>query len=198
MEKIEFRPTKILLVFRLIGVVVFALAVGGVAAGVCVGAKLGATLGVSGAVAFALGFLVPCALLGIYAVLFFFSVRYELDSRYISKACGVIWKQRRSVPLEKITNLDVRQGPFERIFGYGKIWIFTPSTGGVLPEEQLLGVVNPQNMKQTLIERFEAAKQPQLTVAQAGKAEAAGDVVSLLTEIRDSLKKMESSLSQHL
>ena len=123
MEKLEFRPTKILLVFRLIGVALVSMPVGGVVVAACMETSVPA------AKAFSLGSVVPLLLFGLYTVLYFFSIRYELDDRYISRASGVLWKQRRSIPLEKITNIDVRQGPIERILGYGKIWIFTPSTG---------------------------------------------------------------------
>lgn len=148
---------------------------------------------------FAVGFFIPLVLLSIYFVLFFNTIRYELDERYVTKSSGVLWKKRRSIPLEKITNLDVRQGPFERIFGYGKIWVFTPSTGAAKPEEQLLGIPNPHEMKETIIARSEAAKLPQNTVPSEKIINqiSNNDVVALLSDIRDSLVRIESSLSQN-
>ncbi len=190
MEKLEFRPTRILLVFRLIGVALVCLPIGCIITAVCVETNISVSK------AFSLGSLIPLGSLATYTILFFFTIRYELDDRYISRSSGVLWKQRRSIPLEKVTNLDVRQGPFERIFGYGKIWVFTPSTGAATPEEKLVGITKPHDMKQIMIERSEAAKQTQPLADQNNLAEPSGEVVSLLTEIRDSLKNIEGSFSQ--
>ena len=190
MEKLEFRPTTVLLVFWIIGVVTACIPIGGIITGVCVETNI------PWQEAFAMGYLIPLVVFTTYAILFFRTIRYELDDRYVTKESGVLWKKRRSIPLEKITNLDVRQGPIERIFGYGKIWVFTPSTGAATPEEKLVGITNPHDMKQTMIERSEAAKQPQAIAAQESKVEPTGEVVSLLLDIRDSLKNIESSLSK--
>ena len=190
MKKLEFRPTKVLLIFWIIGVVIVCLPVGGIIVSVCV------EISIPWQKAFAMGYLIPLVVLTTYAILFFNTIRYELDDRYITKASGVLWKKRRSIPLEKITNLDVRQGPIERIFGYGKIWVFTPSTGSSIPEEKLVGILKPHDMKQTIIECSEIAKQPQASVDQENKVEAKGEVVSLLSDIRDSLKNIENSLSE--
>ena len=190
MEKREFRPTKVLLVFWIIGVVTACIPIGGIIKSICVETNI------PWQKAFAMGYLIPLVVFTTYAILFFHTIRYELDDRYVTKASGVLWKKRRSIPLEKITNLDVRQGPIERIFGYGNIWVFTPSTGAATPEEKLVGITNPHDMKQTMIERSEAVKQPQAIAAQESKVEPTGEVVSLLSDIRDSLKNIESSLAQ--
>jgi len=188
MEKIEFRPTKALLIFRLLGVILVSAPIGGV-----ISAGFTET-NVPVFTSFSIGSLIPFVLLAAYTMLYFFSIRYELDDRYISRSSGVLWKQRRSIPLEKITNLDVRQGPIERILGYGKIWVFTPSTGAATPEEKLVGIPHPHDMKETMIERSEAAKQP---AVQENSMESTNEVVSLLTDIRDSLKRIESSIPQN-
>jgi len=190
MDKLEFRPTKILLVFWIIGVVTACLPIGGIVTAVCVETQIPV------AKAFAMGYLIPMIVFTTYAILFFHTIRYELDERYVTKASGVLWKKRRSIPLKKITNLDVRQGPFERIFGYGKIWVFTPSTGAATPEEKLVGITKPHEMKQIIVERSQTEKQPQAAVSKDTEIQSTGEVVSLLTDIRDSLKSIENSLSQ--
>ncbi|MFC1855328.1 PH domain-containing protein [Thermodesulfobacteriota bacterium] len=189
MEKIEFRPTKVLLVFWLIGAA---------AVGVPVASSIAATLLVySMGEAFAIIYPILMVLAAIPIVFFFFSIRYELDDQYITKSSGVLWKKRRSIPLEKITNIDVRQGPVERIFNYGKIWIFTPSTGASKPEEKLEGVICAHDMRQTISQRSEAKKQHKaVDVKEEPAVQQTGEVVSLLTEIRDSLKLIADSVSE--
>ena len=81
------------------------------------------------------------------------------------------------------------------MLGYGKIWVFTPSTGAILPEAKLLGVVNPHEIKQTIMGRIEAARGSQLSVGdESPAAHHDGEVVSLLKEIRDCLQKIEGLL----
>lgn len=101
----------------------------------------------------------------------------------------------RAAPLNYITNIDVRQGPAERIFGFGKIWMFTPSTGANTPETRLVGVTNPHGRKQTIVDRIETVRQAKET-ADVSADKPAGEVVALLSEIRDSLKKIELILDK--
>jgi uncharacterized membrane protein YdbT with pleckstrin-like domain len=189
MEDMEFRPREVVLVFWLIGLLLGSALIGGIVAGICSGARISPIIG------FMLGTLVLFLLCSTYSVLYFFSIRYYLDDRYVSKASGVIWKRRRSIPLEKITNIDVRQGPFERFLGYGKIWIFTPSTGASIPEEKLIGVTSPHDMKQTIVQRSEAAKQSQVG-GRSGPSSLSqsDDILPLLKDMRNSLKNIENAL----
>ncbi|MBN2138107.1 MAG: PH domain-containing protein [Sedimentisphaerales bacterium] len=195
MQKLEFQPTKILLVFWLLGTCAVCLPVGIFA--VVTGEYIETLSSTPAPAATLLICLLVMALAGGYQVLYFFSIRYELDDRYVVRASGVLWKKRRSIPLEKITNIDVRQGPVERAIGYGKIWIFTPSTGAATPEEKLIGVTDPHAMKQTIIDRCESARQhlPAGPGQPASPAEPA-ETVALLTEIRDSLHNIENCLAQ--
>ncbi len=190
MEPRELRPTKILLIFWIIGVVVACIPLGGIVA------AFSSELGVEWNRAVAMGFSIPLVLITAYIVLYFHSIRYELDDRYITRASGVLWKKRRSIPFEKITNIDVRQGPVERLLGYGKIWIFTPSTGAATPEEKLVGVTSPHDMKQAIMNRTEVVKQGTEPLGQQRDSDSTGDIVSLLTDMRDSLKNIEIQLQE--
>lgn len=189
MEPLKFRPTKVLLVFWIIGIAITCIPVAGFMTSLWIETNTPLLK------VFSMGYLIPFIISSTYAVLFFHTIRYELDNRYITKASGVLWKKRRSIPLEKITNLDVRQGPIERILGYGKIWVFTPSTGAATPEEKLAGITQPHDIKQTMIERSENAEQPPSMIKQKSNIESNEAMVSLLSDIRDSLKNIETSLS---
>ena len=190
MEKLEFRPTKILLLFWILGAVSGCIPIGGIITAVCMNADISLTH------TLAMATLIPLVVVPAYPILYFFTIRYELDDRYVTKTSGVLWKKRRSTPLEKITNLDVRQGPFERLLGYGKIWIFTPSTGAHTPEQKLVGVQSPHEMKRTVVERCEGARLPQAAASEETLVAQPTEVVSLLTDISNSLKNIEHSLSQ--
>ena len=190
MEKLEYRPTTILLLFWMIGIVIACIPIAGLSSMASI------DTGISWQYAVVAGFIIPLILFSLYAILYFRSIRYELDDRYITKASGVLWKQRRSIPLGKITNIDVRQGPFERMFGYGKVWIFTPSTGAATPEEKIIGITHPHNLKQIIIDRSETAKSSPVSTSQDKNSVPSDNTISLLTEIRDSLKRIEENLCQ--
>ncbi|HUW57796.1 MAG TPA: PH domain-containing protein [Planctomycetota bacterium] len=192
MEALEFRPCKALLAIWLVIAAVCCLILGGLVAAI----QSEGDLAEASMAVFAPGALIPWMASSAYAVLYFFSIRYRLDDRYVTKACGVLWKKRRSIPLEKITNLDVRQGPVERLLGFGQVWIFTPSTGAMRPEEKLVGLPDPHGMKQTLVDYTENVTRPRAPAeTPAATPAASGDrVVSVLEDIRETLRRIETAL----
>lgn len=190
MARMEFRPAKILLTFWLAGALFACLPLGGIIAAVLSSLELGVVK------LLPLAILLPALLTVPYTILFFKSVRYELDDAYISTESGVLWKQKRTVPLEKITNFDVRQGPLERALGFGEIWIFTPSTGSMIPEVKLTGIVAPHEMKQTIQARSDRAKNPAAAPAPDSRPASGDPALALLAEIRDSLRRIEASLAR--
>src|SRR3954465_7989439 len=56
-----------------------------------------------------------------YTVASFKALRYTMDDSYLTAERGVLWKKRRITPLNKITNVDVSQGPLERFLNIGHI-----------------------------------------------------------------------------
>jgi len=191
-EEMELRPCGALLAIWLVSAVVGALIPGGIAASICASERGDPLVG------FGVGWLIPLALAASYLVLYFYSIRYEVDDRYVAKSHGVLWKARRSIPVEKITNIDVRQGPVERLLGFGQVWIFTPSTGAATPEEKLVGVLDPHRIKQAIIERGEAAKAAPAAAGTGPAGDAAvaaeGEVVALLREMLQTLQRIEGKL----
>lgn len=130
-------------------------------------------------------FLTIYVLICVFEILYFKSIKYVLDDKYITRTSGVLWKKRRSIPLDKITNLDVRQGPIERILGFGQLWLFTPSTGSDKPEEKLIGITGPHALRETILNKKDGV------LPSDGAALASGDsVTDVLMEIRDILKEI--------
>ena len=191
MKKLEFRPRGALLFFWLLWTFLGGLPLCGLIAGIASSERSSPLHGLWG--------LLISAVAGVYAVLYFFSIRYSLDDRYVAKASGVLWKVRRSIPLEKITNIDVRQGPVERLLGFGRIWVFTPSTGASIPEEKLLGVDQPYEMKQTIIDYVEGTRIGVSTSETHGGPEALprqAETVAILSEILGTLQRIEGKMGE--
>ena len=200
LTKLEFRPSRLLLALWMAPLIVIAVIVGAAVFG-AVSSEYGASL--NAALFGLLGFVLAAVIIGIPLVVHFFSIRYEIDDRYVIKHAGVLWKVRRLTPLEKITNIDVRQGPLEQLLGLGQLWVFTPSTGSLMPEVKLAGLAEPERWKQAIIERNDAVKGRQALSDDGTPRPAAplsggsGDeVAATLREIAATLKRIEGKLDE--
>jgi membrane protein YdbS with pleckstrin-like domain len=187
MSTVEFRPSPALLKIQRGVALVPPLFIGTILAFVFWRSHLSLPLG------FAIGFVPLAALSLVYTTAFFHTIHYSLDDRHLTISRGLVWKMRRATPLDKITNVDVRQGPLERMHGMGQVWVYTPSTGSLLPEVLLVGVENPLEMKMMITARADAAK-----ARLAGGGSSAGDVpedaLALLRQIARSLAAIEAAL----
>ena len=61
---------------------------------------------------------------------YFKTLEYFIDYEAVKMNRGVFWKRRVTVPYNKITNVDVSQGPLERMYNVGKIHVQTAGAGG--------------------------------------------------------------------
>jgi membrane protein YdbS with pleckstrin-like domain len=137
---IKFRH-KLFLNTALGGVIALA---GSIALGILIGARIGAREGVAGgafvgfivAVLINLAWLIP-ALLVIPP--YYRSLQYEIHDDEVIMRAGVITKTVKHVPLRTVTNLEVKQGPFDRLFGIGTLNIQTAGMGGTSAAEESLG-----------------------------------------------------------
>ena len=87
---------------------------------------------------------------------FYRSLEYVVDSDSVKSKKGVFWRERVTVPYPKITNMDVTQGPVQRMFNIGTIYVQTAGAGGApgaQAELKLLGVRDLEGLKDTIMER---------------------------------------------
>ncbi len=73
---------------------------------------------------------------------YYLTINYKVTDEEIFVNRGLITKSNKIVPYRTITNIDIKQGPFDRILGIGSIEIQTAgfSAGKTGPEERLDGV----------------------------------------------------------
>ncbi len=195
---LETRPSKALLVLWCLGVLGPALAVALLLASISVAAGgQGENLGwrLAGSVGIVLLAALACVGLGVH----FFTIRYTVSDTHVTRAAGFLWKVKRSVPLEKITNIDVRQGPLERLMGFGQVWIFTPSTGATLPEARLTGVADHNGIRDEILARCERAKTgvfpaPASPAPLPARGSIEGPTIGVLRDISATLKRIEEKL----
>jgi putative membrane protein len=79
------------------------------------------------------------------------TLRYCLDDRSLRVEKGLLFKSRKTIPLDKITDLELVQGPILRAFEMWDIKVQTASTGSQMPEAVLLGVINPEQVREEIL-----------------------------------------------
>jgi uncharacterized membrane protein YdbT with pleckstrin-like domain len=75
--------------------------------------------------------------------------QYALTNYRIIQVEGIINKRTFDSSLEKINDVQMTQGMFARIFGYGDVYIMTGSENGI---NNLYGIADPFHFKRTLQE----------------------------------------------
>ncbi len=147
--------------------------------------------------------LIPVFLIAIWIQFYFNTLDYEIDDEEIRIKKGVFWKRSTTIPHLKITNVDITQGPVERMFEIGQIHIQTAGAGGAQgarPEIVMPGVKNFNSVKDTILQRVHrerlgiTAKQTvqSKTVIQETTSEqniVFQDILKELKEIKALLKK---------
>ena len=105
---------------------------------------------------------------------------------------GYIMKVEKTIPLEKIQDLGMRTGPLLNLFGLASIQIETAGGSGQQGADMALsGVVNPSEFRDAVLTQRGVVTQKGTAVQQEGSP-----TVELLTEIRDSLGRIENLLDR--
>jgi len=125
------------------------------------------------------------------------SIHFTLGSTRIVFERGVWWKRRSFVPYNRITNVDVVQGPLSRRLGLGKVSIQTAgysavsSSSGMLAESAIFGVKNFEEIKDVVLEQVGRIR-PVAVQAGAETIEAGDVSQQVLEELRRIRKTLES------
>jgi membrane protein YdbS with pleckstrin-like domain len=81
------------------------------------------------------------------------ALRYRLDGATLRIDSGFIFLQRKSIPLDRVTDVVLAQGPLMRHFGVWQLRIQTAGTGQQLPEGAMLGVPDPEAARDLIMRR---------------------------------------------
>ncbi len=103
------------------------------------------------------GWLIVMLLILLWIPAFYKSLEYVIDSDSVKAKAGVFWRKNVTIPYTKVTNLDVTQGPIERIFDIGTIHVQTAGAGGqqgAKAEQKLVGIRNLVGLKDAILERI--------------------------------------------
>ncbi|GAB5495868.1 MAG: PH domain-containing protein [Phycisphaerales bacterium] len=112
---------------------------------------------------------------------------------------GVLNKVEKTIPLDKITDLGVNQGPIMRYCGVQAIAIETAGQSGMGSSlVNLVGIRDAKGFRDAVLERRdEIAEGKSVSSAPTATAPASSDdATELIREIRDTLARIETKLGQ--
>lgn len=103
--------------------------------------------------------LVLAGLIALWIPAFWRTLEYVIEEDMLRESSGVFWKKRVIVPYGKVTNVNIVQGPFQRLYGLGSIHIQTAGSGGAQgarPEMSLLGIRDLEGTRDIIMARVKA------------------------------------------
>ncbi|MDD2227880.1 MAG: PH domain-containing protein [Candidatus Cloacimonetes bacterium] len=93
----------------------------------------------------------------IYLPAFYKTLEYTIDGDAVKLKKGVFWRIRTTVPYSKITNIDITQGPVERMFQISHLRIQTAGSSGAQNTQAELiisGIRDSEALKDTIMSRI--------------------------------------------
>ena len=141
-------------------------------------------------------FLAIVFLIAFWIPKYYDSISYTFTEGEIMVERGVYWKHKSTVPYNRVTNIDIIQGPISRRAGIGKVRVqtagySTASSGGAAAEAQIFGVKNYEDIRTFLLAMMRGLK-PVAVEAEAKiptPEEPIQEVLAELRKIRQLLEK---------
>ena len=79
------------------------------------------------------------------------ALRYWLDGSTLRVDQGVFFFKRKAIPLDRVTDVVLTQGPLMRWCGIWELQVQTAGTGQAVPEAALYGLMDPEHMRDQLL-----------------------------------------------
>ncbi|MCY3413912.1 MAG: PH domain-containing protein [Candidatus Heimdallarchaeota archaeon] len=108
-------------------------------------------------------------------------ITYNITDTEVEVFKGVITHTTKIVPYRTITNVEVKQGPFDRLFNMQTVEISTAGKTAHGPEERLVGMANGLEIKETILERMRLLNPPDF---MANVSVPENNVVPILQELQ--------------
>ncbi|MEM8955021.1 MAG: PH domain-containing protein [Verrucomicrobiota bacterium] len=162
---------------------------------------------ISGAILFVV-MIVTIPLLPLWLLFGYFFTKRYLDShscvlteRSVKIKKGLLNRIEKTVPLDKITDVALMQGPIMRAFGLHSLSIETAGSTGTGAFLRVVGIVGAPEFRDAVLQQKEillaqtsgiAGADVMVPAGGGGAGVESGEAVALLREIRDSLKRLEA------
>ena len=87
------------------------------------------------------------------------ALQYRIEGRTLRVDSGVFFFKRKGIPLDRITDFALVQGPVMRMLGIWALQVQTASVGTPTPEVTLIAIENPKTVRDELLRRRDVAAQ---------------------------------------
>ncbi|MHA1686160.1 MAG: PH domain-containing protein [Candidatus Heimdallarchaeaceae archaeon] len=133
-------------------------------------------------------------LIGIY----YKSIEYEISETELCIKKGIVTKNITIIPYRTVTNLILRRGPFDRIFGISTLIIETAGeSGNQKPEGTIAGVCYPDELVEEILNHVRRLDPPKYIKEVFTEQKGLALNRSLLLKISEALEKIDGKLSQN-
>jgi len=120
----------------------------------------------------------------------------ELTSNKLIVRRGILTRTENTVPLDKITDMALIQGPIMRLFGLHKLTVETAGQSGAGALISLVGIVDAPQFRTRVLEQKERLTQRSHTTTPSVQPDDA--LLQNVVEMAESLKRIEALFSQKL
>lgn len=139
---------------------------------------------------------IPLLLISVPLFLFFSgrmlkAMSAKLTDRKLVVKRGILFKVEKSIPLEKITDVAMSQGPLMRLFNLHRLSFETAGQSGPGALVSLIGIVDASEFREAIL-----AQKDVMSVSATNDTMAAIDSQSGLEQLTDSVKRIELLLEQ--
>jgi len=110
---------------------------------------------------------------------------------------GILVRVEKTIPLEKITDMGMIQGPIMRKFGLHTLTVETAGQSGPGSLVALTGIVGAKEFRETVLAQRDMASGSSSESSSQATAGPGSETNDLLIEIRDSLLRLEKALPQN-
>ncbi len=119
----------------------------------------------------------------------FEALKCDLHERTLVVKRGIYFTVEKTIPLDKIQDLTVKEGPVLRMLGLRSLNIETAGQGTPgAAEANLIGIVDPLDFRNEVLRQRDSMSA--LPASRPGPDEEVGGTTELLTEIRDLVRQI--------
>ena len=129
------------------------------------------------------------------------TMRYRFDDEGVWRRQGLLWRSEVNIAYRRIQDIHLTNGLIQRWLGLATVSIQT-AAGSATPEVTIDGVLEAEALRDYLYSKMRGVRDGTHEAGASSRlnpaaADASGDeALALLTDIRDSLRRLEERLSQ--
>ena len=138
----------------------------------------------------------PVTLIGLYIK--YRTLQYRFDDEGVWRRQGLLWRREVNVAYRRIQDIHLTNGLIQRWLGLATVSIQT-AAGSATPEISIEGVLEAEALRDFLYTKMRGVREASHTGGEVDRAPVASaemgdETLAILTDIRDSLRRLEGRL----